>query len=100
MAEIKFYGNFNTGDGSDLIGHNAGSGIGFYGLDFGVSVPVGSQQTTTWITDSNGTDRGARLSNTARVASGVPGGAKGTVSVNGATAIDLDNCSRWSKRTS
>lgn len=90
MAEIKFYGNFNTGDGSDLIRHDLGSGIGFYGLDFGVSVPIGSQQTTTWITNDNGTSRGARLTNTARVASGVPGGTKGTVSVNGATAIDLD----------
>lgn len=92
MAEIKFYGNFFASDGSDLIRHDLGSGIGFYGLDFGVSVPVGSQQTTTWITNSDGTNAGARLHNTARVASGVPGSVtKGTVSVDGGATLDLNN---------
>lgn len=92
MAEIKFYGNFYASDGSDLIRHDLGSGIGFYGLDFGVSVPVGSQQTTTWITDGNGTSAGARLHNTAQVNSGVPivGGDKGTVSIDGGQSIPLD----------
>lgn len=95
MAEIKFYGNFLSAGGDNLIRHDLGSGIGFYGLDFGVSVPVGSQQTTTWITNSNGTDRGARLNNTAKVASGINNNNKGTVSVNGGLPIELDKLSNY-----
>jgi hypothetical protein len=90
MAEIKFYANIKdqSGDG-ELINHSAGSGVGFYGNGFGISVPVGTQQTTTFITNANGTSEGARLNNTALVSSGTLSTA-GTVSVNGATAIDLD----------
>lgn len=95
MAEIKFYGNFYSSNNSDLIRHDLGSGIGFYGLGFGVSVPVGSQQSTTWITDASGTSQGARLHNTAKVASGVAGSSKGTVSINGANPIDLDKLSNY-----
>lgn len=90
MAEIKFYGNYESATNENLIRHDLGSGIGFYGLDFGISVPVGSQQSTTWITNSIGTERGAQLNNTAKVASGVNNTDKGTVSINGATARDLD----------
>lgn len=90
MAEIKFYGNIfgQTGDG-ELINHTAGSGLGFYGNTFGISVPVGSQQSTTYLTNSDGTGQGARLNNTALVTSG-NNITKGTVSVDGASAIDLD----------
>jgi hypothetical protein len=90
MAEIKFYANIKdqSGDG-ELINHSAGSGIGFYGNGFGISVPVGSRQTTTFVTNANGVDQGARLNNTAYITSG-NGLTKGTVSVNAATAIDLD----------
>lgn len=95
MAEIKFYGNFLSAGGDNLIRHDLGSGIGFYGLDFGVSVPVGSQQSTTWITNANGTNPGPRLNNTARVASGVNNSSKGTVSVNNASPIDLDKLSNY-----
>lgn len=89
MAEIKFYGNYVASLDENLIRHDLGSGIGFYGLDFGISVPIGSQQTSTWITNSDGTVAGPRLNNTARVASGI-GSSKGTVSVNGTNAINLD----------
>jgi hypothetical protein len=84
MAEIKFYANILgvSGDGS-LINHSAGSGLGFYGNGFGISVPVGSQQTTTFITDSTGANQGAQLNNTGYTASG-------TVSINSSTAINLD----------
>jgi hypothetical protein len=90
MAEIKFYGNIlgQTGDGS-LINHSAGSGLGFYGSAFGVSVPIGSRQTTTYITNSLGTAEGARLNNTAMVSSG-SALVKGTVSIGGANPVDLD----------
>jgi hypothetical protein len=90
MAEIKFYANIKdqTGDG-ELINHSAGSGIGFYGNGFGVSVPVGGKQTTTYVTNSLGTSEGVRLNNTALSVSGDIN-TKGTVSVNGTTAIDLD----------
>jgi hypothetical protein len=89
MAEIKFYGNYVASLDENLIRHDLGSGIGFYGLDFGISVPIGSQQTSTWITNSDGTVPGPRLNNTAKVASGI-GSSKGTVSINGTNAIDLD----------
>lgn len=58
MAEISFYG------GSDVaISHLSGSGLGFYGATFGASVPVGSYQDTTWITDSNGIYQGPQCDN-------------------------------------
>lgn len=90
MAEIKFYANIKdqSGDG-ELINHSAGSGLGFYGNGFGISVPVGSQQTTTFVTNANGTSEGARLNNTSLISSGTPLTA-GTVSVNSASAINLD----------
>ncbi|NDB58747.1 hypothetical protein EB001_09895 [bacterium] len=90
MAEIKFYANIKdqTGDG-ELINHSAGSGLGFYGNGFGISVPVGSQQTTTFVTNANGTDEGARLNNTSLVTSGTNVTA-GTVSINSASAVNLD----------
>jgi len=53
MAEIKFYANI---EGSEtLIRHDLGSGIGFYGATYGVSVPIGQTQDSTFITNSNGT---------------------------------------------
>jgi hypothetical protein len=90
MAEIKFYANIKdqSGDG-ELINHSAGSGIGFYGNGFGISVPIGANQTTTFVTNSLGTNQGARLNNTSMATSGTPV-TKGTVSINAATAIDLD----------
>lgn len=90
MAEIKFYANIKdqSGDG-ELINHAAGSGIGFYGNGFGISVPVGAKQTTTFVTNAIGTNEGPQLNNTAFVTSGNLN-TKGTVSVNGLSAIDLD----------
>jgi hypothetical protein len=92
MAEIKFYANINgnsaTSDAT-IIRHDLGSGIGFYGSTFGVSVPVDSQQTTTWVTNSDGTVSGVRLNNTAMVSEGDVA-TTGTVSVNSSTAINLD----------
>lgn len=90
MAEIRFFANIKdqTGDGQ-FIDSSLGSGIGFYGNGFGLSVPVGSQQTTTFITDSIGTSEGARLNNTALFSKG-DSTEKGTVSINAATPVDLD----------
>lgn len=91
MAEIKFYGNIKdvTGDG-ELINHSAGSGLGFYGSAFGISVPVGAQQTTTYITNSTGGNEGSRLNNTAKVVLGEGSTTKGTASINGTSAVNLD----------
>lgn len=92
MAEIKFYANINgqgaSADG-ELISHAAGSGIGFYGSNFGVSVPIGTRQSTTFVTNSLGTNQGSQLNNTTMVTSGDVNTA-GTVSLNGASAINLD----------
>lgn len=82
-AEIKFYAN-SVGDNNTEIFHNAGSGIGFYGASFGVSVPVNSQQTTTWTTNNDGTREGIQLHNTKYEGSG-------TVAIDSASAINLDS---------
>jgi len=92
MADIKFYANINgQGSGADgeLINHSAGSGIGFYGSSFGVSVPIGTRQSTTYVTNSVGANQGSQLNNTTMVTSGDTN-TIGTVSINGASAINLD----------
>lgn len=92
MAEIKFYANINGNSSSadgELINHAAGSGIGFYGSNFGVSVPIGTRQSTTFVTNSIGTDQGSQLNNTKMMTSGDLS-TQGTVSVNGASSINLD----------
>jgi len=58
MASIKFYANIAgiaaTGDPT-LINHGAGSGLGLFGAGYGISVPVGQWQESTWVTNANGT---------------------------------------------
>lgn len=90
MAEIKFYANVLADDSNREISHSAGSGLGFYGSSFGISVPVGSQQRTTYVTDALGTNaNGIELHNTAMATSGTLS-EKGTVRVNGTDPISLD----------
>lgn len=87
MATISFYGNI-TDDSQDLISHQAGSGIGFFGSDFGVPVPIGETQTTTWITTADGAGRGAQLKNTQFITEG-EGAVEGTVKLNNTNTINL-----------
>ena len=65
MATIKFYGNLTTATNAEgtYIDH-ASSGIGFFGGDFGLSVPVDSFQDTTFVTNSDGTTQAQKLNNT------------------------------------
>jgi len=90
MAEIKFYGNVNgiaATDDATLIEHTASSGLGFFGGGFGISVPVGSYQDNTFVTNSNGTTSGIKLNNTAYAdtdSAGYPGSG---MSHNGGSAI-------------
>ncbi len=67
MASIKFYTN-----GIEII---SPSGLAFYGASFGSSVNVGEYQTTTFISNSNGTLQGAQGNNVkyANSASGIVG---------------------------
>lgn len=51
MASILFF------SGQNAVNMN-GSGLAFMGSSFGSSVDVGSYQTTTWISNSNGTAQG------------------------------------------
>ena len=98
-AEITFHKNIlnnNPSDAATVIDHkdeennaHGKEGIGFYGLSHGLSVPVGSVQNTTWVTNEAGTYSGPQLNNTARVSDGTSSVA-GTVSVNAASAINLD----------
>lgn len=90
MAEIKFLAN-ETGAGgttsANLIAHTQGSGLGFFGGGFGISVAVGQYQDTTYVTNGEGTTSGIRAKNTKWVtfASAPNSG----VSANGGTAIGL-----------
>jgi len=55
MATITFWGNVGVNQQPSGINHGAGSGLGFYGNGYGLSVPVGRWQDTTFITNANGT---------------------------------------------
>lgn len=69
MATITFHANnndiypSNPNNPPDLIDHSADSGVGFFGGGFGISVPVNDYQTTTYVTNANGTASGVRCSN-------------------------------------
>lgn len=58
MADIKFVAQVSSASNIDgtPINHGAGSGLGFYGEGYGVSVPVGQTQQSTWVTNENGTE--------------------------------------------
>ena len=82
MATITFHANDeNLGVGTEgtLIEHTGGSGLGFFGAGFGISVPVGQTQDTTFVTNGDGTNQGARIQNTKYMAAG-------TTSFNAGTA--------------
>lgn len=79
-AQIQFYANI-VGGSETPINHTAGSGLGFYGTSFGISVPVGTKQQTTYVTDANGLNEGPKLNNTAAVNTASD---PGTVSLDGA----------------
>jgi hypothetical protein len=67
MAAITFHANtenLSYGGNATTIAHGAGSGVGFYGAGFGISVPVGQKQDSTFVTNSNGTVQGSKLQNT------------------------------------
>lgn len=76
-AEFSFYAGEN-----EAIQHLSGSGLGFYGSAFGSSVAVGEYQTTTWITDSNGTSEGPQVDN-------IKWTHANSGSINGADSVDL-----------
>lgn len=84
MATITFHANV-VGAGASSnpsgIAHAAGSGLGFYGGGYGISVPVGQYQSTTWVTNANGTANDSFQLNNSKYMS-----ASG-VSVNGGNEI-------------
>lgn len=69
-AAITFHANINQGvsltpSDPTLIDHLSGSGLGFFGDGFNLSVPVDQWQNTTWVTNSDGTSSdGTKLQNT------------------------------------
>jgi hypothetical protein len=67
MAEITFHANGVSAVSTtlpDLISHNDGSGLGFFGGGFGLSVPVDQYQDSTFVTNANGTIESVNVSNT------------------------------------
>ena len=82
MATITFHANdenLSVGTEGTLIEHTGGSGLGFFGGGFGISVPVGQRQDTTFVTNGDGTAQGARVQNTKYMTDA-------TTSFNGGTA--------------
>ena len=57
MASINFYA------GGTSINNLSGSGLGFFGGSFGQSVQLNTFQSTTFITDGNGTTNGGTSNN-------------------------------------
>lgn len=79
MATVGFYAGENF-----AINDLGGSGLGFYGDGFGSSVPVGSYQSRTFITDSTGANQGAEVDNVkwTHANSGILGQAGSSVNLN------------------
>ena len=111
MAAITFHINNFESAAFDLdptlIHHGEGSGLGFFGNGFGISVPVLQYQDQTWVTNSDGTDESIRASNTKYASvSGLSwngGGAIGTsgspnyyaplrISFTHSSAVSVRNC--------
>lgn len=99
-ASIKFYGNEQSASAGAgvLIDHTANSGLGFFGNGYKVSVPIGSQNVQTWITDGDGENGTIRLHNTRyadedgganSAGAAAPETTLGKVSVDGGSEIDL-----------
>jgi len=90
MATIKFYGNV-TDETQDLIDHTTGSGIGFFGSQFGVPVALTDVQQTTWVTTEDGGDAGNQLNNNALFSNPAPAETtvEGKIKINGADPINL-----------
>ena len=68
MATIEFYANVKPKSGDDGTGTLINVVLDLdldFGNGFGVSVPVNGYQTQTYVTNSNGTQEGVRLNNTA-----------------------------------
>ena len=77
MPTITFHTNdFGAAatDDPTLIEHTQGSGLGFFGGSFGISVPVGEYQDATFVVNSNGTASGVKASNTKFVKDYAPPG--------------------------
>jgi len=91
MATITFHTNeegipiADHGNDASLIPHTLGTGLGFFGGGFGISVPVGQYQTATYVTNSAGTDFSVQANNTKYVDED-PYPTSG-VQVNGASTI-------------
>lgn len=79
-ATLAFYSDGSNGFSTPL----SGSGLGFYGASFGSSVEVGSYQTTTYVTDANGTSQGPAADN-------VTWSHQESGTINGATLLELQS---------
>jgi hypothetical protein len=99
-ASIKFFGNEQSASAGDgvLIDHISNSGLGFFGNGYKVSVPIGSQNVQTWITDGDGENGTIRLHNTRyadedgganSAGAAAPETTLGKVSIDGGSEVDL-----------
>lgn len=83
MASVNFF----TAEAG--VSHLSGSGLGFYGVNFGTSVEVGEYQDSTYITDSTGQNQGPLGNNTKWTH-------PGSGLLNGADELDLNKIpNKW-----
>ena len=69
----------------------SGSGLGFYGASFGSSVEVNSYQTTTYVTDANGTIEGPLADNIKYMFNGLSVGNPGSGLVSSGPMLPLQS---------
>ena len=69
----------------------SGSGLGFYGASFGASVEVNEYQTTTYVTDANGTLEGPLADNIKFMFQGVNAGNPGSGLVSSGPMLPLQS---------
>ena len=62
-AAVSDLGDAQTTEAT-LIRHDLGSGLGFYGGGFGISVPVAGYQDSTFVTSADGTTEAVQCKNT------------------------------------
>lgn len=90
MPEITFRGNLNTSDAMQVIDYQNGSGLGFFGSDFGYPVAINTVNQTTWIVDENGAGGTLQLHNNAFFSEGdASAGIQGEIQVNGSSEQNL-----------
>lgn len=89
---ISFRANqFQSSTTSEIIDHNEGSGIGFFGQGYGYPIALGKFNESTWVTNEDGTGTATIQLNNTRFLTQGTSNVQGTVDVNEGNEINLSN---------